>query len=268
MSKSHINKHGEPAPCKTTKGNCPLGGDDQHFNSEKEAQTFINNQMESKHGLLGRTPSVPAVKNVTINHNFDDVFEDSWNNRGIQETGLGSFTLEYAVRHRENEGSQEKGLRDLYEKIKDDAYKIAKENGDSEFYLIPEKNMESEMRNNVLFPGEARNGKEEEPKDGWVTYNELKDSAIKHFGRDAIRDAIGSERYDGDNFINEDLNNELIKFGAKRMKEDSQFNINGQSVYLYSHNGFGLFGINWVDEYAKAVKNGTEKSKLKVISED
>ena len=99
MSKFHINKHGVPAPCRATKGNCPLGGDDQHFNSEKEAQTFINNQMESKHGLLGRTPSESAVKEVTINHDIDDVFPDSWNawnENGMLVTGLYSDDLQYA----------------------------------------------------------------------------------------------------------------------------------------------------------------------------
>lgn len=267
MSKFHINKQGVPAPCKATKGNCPLGGDDQHFNNEKDAQAFVDNQMEKEHGLLGGTPSLPAVKNVTINHDFDDVFQDPWNNHGMQETGEYSESLKYAFDKgpRENEESWDKGARDLYEEIKDDAYKIARENGDSEFHLIPEKNMESHMRNHILFPGDTRDG--EESEENWVTYNELKDSAIKHFGRDAIdRETYDEDTYDEDNYINEELNAELVKFGAKRMKEDSQFNINGQSVYLDSGNV--LYDTNWVDEYAKAVKNGTEKSKFKVVSED
>lgn len=266
MSKFHINKHGVPAPCKATKGNCPLGGDEQHFNSEEEAQAFINNQMESEYGLLGGTPSVPAVKNVTINHDFDDVFDDSWNERGMQVTGIYSEDLKNAFDEgpRENEEPWEKGYRDLYGAIKDDADRIVKENGDPDFALIPEKNMKSHMENYVLSLGEIRSY--EKPEDDWATYDKLKESAVKHFGRDAI----DRETYiDEDMDINEEFRDELAEFGAKRMKEDAQFNVNGQSVYLEpSTAGTGLYKTNWVDEYAKAVKNGTEKSKFKVISED
>lgn len=267
MSKFHINKHGVPAPCRATKGNCPLGGESQHFNSAEEAQAFVDNQMESEHGLLGRTPSVPAVKEVTINHDIDDVFPDSWNNHGMQVTGIYSDDLKEAFDKGplENEDSSdwEPGYRELYGAIKDDADRIAKENGDPDFALIPEKNMKSHMENHVLFPGDTRDG--EKPKDGWVTYDELKDSAVKHFGKDAIdREMVFEE----DMYFNEELSGEIAEFGAKRMKENAQFNINGQSVYLESLNGNGTYDTNWVDEYAKAVKNGTEKSKFKVISED
>lgn len=33
MARFHINKHGVPAPCKAKSGNCPLGGDEKHYNS-------------------------------------------------------------------------------------------------------------------------------------------------------------------------------------------------------------------------------------------
>lgn len=52
MSKFHINKHGVPAPCKATKGNCPLGGSEQHFDTQQEAQEYIDKQGEQNHGLL------------------------------------------------------------------------------------------------------------------------------------------------------------------------------------------------------------------------
>jgi len=79
MSKFHINKNGVSAPCRATKGNCPLGGEGQHFNSEEEAQAFITNQMEKEHGLLGET-SVPEVENP--NENFRGapvIFKDDKN---------------------------------------------------------------------------------------------------------------------------------------------------------------------------------------------
>ena len=262
MSKFHINKHGVPAPCKATKGNCPLGGDDSHFNSEEEAQSFINEQMESEHGLLGVTPSVPAVKSVTINHDFDDVFDDDWNESGMQVTGIHSQDLKEAFEG--EEASWQKGYKDVYEAIKDDADRITEKTGNPDFALIPEKNMKTHMREHILFRGELRSY--ETPEDDWATYDKLKESAVKHFGEDIInRNVVFEEDMD----INEEFRDELIEFGTKRMKEEAQFNINGQSVYLETNEiGTGLYETNWVDEYAEAVKNGTEKSKFKVISED
>lgn len=55
MSKFHINKHGVPAPCKATKGKCPLGGDsgeENHFDSKQDAQKAADQINESQHGLL------------------------------------------------------------------------------------------------------------------------------------------------------------------------------------------------------------------------
>lgn len=52
MTKFHINKHGVPAPCKATKGNCPLGGDEQHFSNKEEAQVAADEINAAKYGHL------------------------------------------------------------------------------------------------------------------------------------------------------------------------------------------------------------------------
>lgn len=52
MVKFHINKHGVPAPCRAKAGNCPLGGSEQHYNSEKEAEDAINKIHEKKFGTI------------------------------------------------------------------------------------------------------------------------------------------------------------------------------------------------------------------------
>lgn len=52
MSKFHINKHGVPSPCRAKKGNCPLGGDESHFDSLEEAQAYADKINEQQHGLL------------------------------------------------------------------------------------------------------------------------------------------------------------------------------------------------------------------------
>lgn len=53
MSKKfHINKHGVPAPCRATKGNCPLGGDESHFDSKEAAQEYADKVNAENHGTL------------------------------------------------------------------------------------------------------------------------------------------------------------------------------------------------------------------------
>lgn len=57
MSKFHINKHGVPALCKAKSGNCPLGGAEQHFNSQEEAQAYADKINEQEHSLLPQVES-------------------------------------------------------------------------------------------------------------------------------------------------------------------------------------------------------------------
>lgn len=52
MTKFHINKNGIPAICKAQTGNCPLGGNSNHFNNVVEAQAYIDNLQKIEHGLL------------------------------------------------------------------------------------------------------------------------------------------------------------------------------------------------------------------------
>ena len=52
MTKYHINKHGVPAPCRATKGNCPLGGDESHFSTQEEAQEYADKINAAEYGHL------------------------------------------------------------------------------------------------------------------------------------------------------------------------------------------------------------------------
>jgi len=49
MSKYHISKSGNPAPCKATKGNCPLG---KHFKTEEQAYQHVQKEMSKEFSLL------------------------------------------------------------------------------------------------------------------------------------------------------------------------------------------------------------------------
>lgn len=62
--KFHINKNGVPAPCKATKGNCPLGGDESHFDNLEEAQNYADRQNEKAQGLL---PCSVPQEEITLN---------------------------------------------------------------------------------------------------------------------------------------------------------------------------------------------------------
>ena len=59
MSKFHINKHGVPAPCRATKGNCPLGGDEQHFDNQADAQAYADKVNEKEYGLIADVTKEP-----------------------------------------------------------------------------------------------------------------------------------------------------------------------------------------------------------------
>lgn len=79
MNKYHINKHGVPAVCRARSGNCPLGGDEQHFNSEQEAQEYANKVNEEKYQMLPEVNNedyidekyLPFYDKVLEHDNFD-----------------------------------------------------------------------------------------------------------------------------------------------------------------------------------------------------
>lgn len=48
----HITKTGKPAICNAQPGNCPLGDDNGHFDTEKEAQDYIDKTNSNKYGIL------------------------------------------------------------------------------------------------------------------------------------------------------------------------------------------------------------------------
>ena len=45
----------EPAPCKAQKGNCPYGGDEQHFDTIEKAQEYADKENAEKYGILSHS---------------------------------------------------------------------------------------------------------------------------------------------------------------------------------------------------------------------
>lgn len=62
MTRFHINKHGVPVPCKAKPGNCPLGGDKQHFDNIEQAQAFADKLNEDRYGLFKSIKSTQVYK--------------------------------------------------------------------------------------------------------------------------------------------------------------------------------------------------------------
>ena len=96
MSKFHINKHGVPAPCKATKGNCPLGGEERHFESQEAAQEYADKVNAEKHGML---PGVSSSNSKTITHTTDpnkfaEVFPDVYDESGFTQSGAILFEIQ------------------------------------------------------------------------------------------------------------------------------------------------------------------------------
>lgn len=75
MTKFHINSKGVPARCNAKKGNCPFGGEsgnENHFETHKEAYEFSKQLNEEKYGLF------PGVDEINI---FEIEEEDLENER-------------------------------------------------------------------------------------------------------------------------------------------------------------------------------------------
>lgn len=52
MAKYHINKNGEVSACRARTRPCPLGGDNEHFDSKNEAMKFVEKKNKDKFGVL------------------------------------------------------------------------------------------------------------------------------------------------------------------------------------------------------------------------
>lgn len=52
MSQFHIGKNGKLSKCTAKKGNCPLGGAEQHFSSRQEYESFLLDKHKTEKGLF------------------------------------------------------------------------------------------------------------------------------------------------------------------------------------------------------------------------
>lgn len=66
MEKYHISKDGKVRRCHAKQGNCPLGGEEQHFKTREEAEEVVSKKMENKYGLLSGVEEVAPLFSIEL----------------------------------------------------------------------------------------------------------------------------------------------------------------------------------------------------------
>lgn len=138
MSRFHINKHGVPAPCKAKQGNCPFGGDDQHFLSQEAAQAHADQINAQEFGVL------PDVNDPFSKDNIRKQFPEASEKQIAQ-------IKDYCL--------QEESIRDIVENLKNNNNK-----GEDEYF-----NQVQEVRKLALTKYESYNNIKQFTDDGKLT---------------------------------------------------------------------------------------------------
>lgn len=76
MAKFHIGKKGEPTVCRAKNGNCPFGGEEQHYSTKQEAQQAIEKSLENQHKTINsiqKTNTVSLSSDELINKLYDNI---------------------------------------------------------------------------------------------------------------------------------------------------------------------------------------------------
>ena len=66
MARFHINAKGEPGKCSAQSGNCPFGGDTDHYNSLDEAQSAFEKTMASETFTVVKNTDRPDFSAYTV----------------------------------------------------------------------------------------------------------------------------------------------------------------------------------------------------------
>ena len=72
MAKYHINKNGEVSACRARTRPCPLGGDNEHFDSKNEAMKFVEKKNKEKFGVL---PGSKEKTKVTYGYTDNEILK-------------------------------------------------------------------------------------------------------------------------------------------------------------------------------------------------
>lgn len=224
MSKFHINKHGVPAPCRATKGNCPLGGADSHFDTIEDAQAHADEQNEQSHGLL------PKVNQKTMQvqipqKTFDAVFQNDFNNHGVQYTGPSNHDFNEMMNDSEMKEVYDSLPKEFHDKVKDEEYWV----------LVKSDNLKSHMVNHMIVPSEF--GPEA---------NKGYDAMLEEVGKYAPEHISNNELNWYGKGIDSKLSEDISEFATEQSLKESDLDINGQSFFVDTPKERNR---NWAKEY-------------------
>lgn len=99
MAKYHIKKDGTPGVCRAKNGNCPLGGNENHFDSMEAAQDAAQERMEQEFGLVDEPySSRPIIQGKNVS-DYDRALMKDLNTDGvlIEKREKPGYTPEYRV---------------------------------------------------------------------------------------------------------------------------------------------------------------------------
>lgn len=233
MSKFHIDKNGKPAPCRAKPGNCPRGGDDTHFDSEKEAQEFIDKENENKYGKL---PDVHGNKSPFGTSNHFNSIEEAQNQADKQNE------REYGL----NKSSMD---NEAYFNSIEDAQKQADKQNEQEYGLNKEKDsmVGGSYVGYYYDLSEGANNDMIQTADPFMTkenFNEVLDSGFNKGDIDV--------KYEFDNPDNTSLLYEgtLVRVGDDKYKATGEFN-----EYTYEERDFDT-----KEEFDEYVKEGHDEN--------
>lgn len=106
MAKYHISKNGKTSVCQAKEGNCPLGNESKHFNTEAEALKYFNENAKSQYGLLPSTEETlvfnpPRTSTIRPEHKVSPAkFK-----KEIEDYPVGTY-VKYATKGSINDSSQ------------------------------------------------------------------------------------------------------------------------------------------------------------------
>lgn len=94
MTKFHVSADGNPRSCNAKQGNCPLAGDDKHFDTAEAARTDYEKTQGASFATVQRTTQatrmakLPEVKGIKYEPDFDG---DGVSDAGIKFSSIKAF---------------------------------------------------------------------------------------------------------------------------------------------------------------------------------
>lgn len=113
MAKYHIKKDGTTGLCHATKGNCPLGGAENHFDTQEAAYEVAQERMENEFGMTQEVDRIPLM---SIETKKDYYVAETANDYG--RFGSDSFDNMHDMEEELTNIAREKGLLRKDERIK------------------------------------------------------------------------------------------------------------------------------------------------------